>query len=616
MRTPFPLRPTLWLAVVLAALALMYLPTMLRQPAGGENPYMDDVGEAQVALNTWGTMHHTGYPLWTLFGNGFVSALRAVGVSASVAPSLYGMIWGGVALICFFKLTLMLSKNAIMAAALTFALGLTRTIWFHNVVPEVYSASFAAQMGLIMVAVWRPITNPRRRVLILALIGGAAVAHHRMVIFLAPGLLYAIWPELWAAFRREPRRTLISLGMALPVGLIGFLPYLYLPVRAAAGAAWVYGDPSTLPGFWHEFTGAEAAFLMRFPADLASLLADVGDTLRIIGAELTPLGAIFGGGMLVIGLRRREGRVLAISAAGYLIWLAALHRVVMPEAVAMPVIAVLVAALALIPPLPLRLDVRPLIGMALAVGIYITPTRPAAFVSALTGDPYGVQAIAAAREIPRTGQPVLMLAWGPRHTAVAFSKYVTGENADLELVWHKADFPALLDAGKALYTLRDTFYRFPLAWWDSVLGRAYLRVEGDGVVAILRKPIESNPGALPVAGGVTLAGEVVCQRAGQLHLRLIWVAEGVPNADYSVFVHLLGPEGDSPLAQADSSAPVFGWYPTSRWADREQVSDEYRIGLVEGAARLRFGLYRQPTPGQFENFTADTRQIAQIGPCE
>ncbi len=614
-RMPTLLRPTVWIGVVLTALALMSLPTLLDQPAGGENPYMDDVGEAQVALNVWGTMHHTGYPLWTMLGNMTVSALRAVGVGAEVAPSLYGMLWGGAALFGFFLLIFFLSKNAVLAAALTFLLGLTRTVWFHNVVPEVYSASFAAQIGLILVAVWRPLTDPRRRVLLLALIGGAAVAHHRMVIFLTPGLIYAIWPEWWAAFRREPCRTLFALIMAFPVGLVGFLPYLYLPLRAAAGAAWVYGDPSTWAGFWHEFTGAEAAFLMRLPSDFAALLADVADTARILGAELTPIGALILTLVALIGVRRREGRVLILCAAGYLIWLAALHRVVMPEAVAMPVIAVLVASIALLPAPP-RLDWRPIAVMGLAVGVYLTPPRPADFVSALTKDPHGVEAVASAREIPRIGEPVLMLPWGPRHTAVAFSKYVTGENADLGLVTHKADFPALIRSGKALYTLRDTFYRFPLSWWDSVLGRAYLRGEGGGVIQIRTAPVRADSAARPVATGIRLDRQVACQRAGVISLRLLWSAEGIPPTDYSVFVHLLGPEGDSPLAQADSSAPVYGWYPTSRWGDGEQVSDDYRIGLVAGAARLRFGLYTQPTPGQFVNYPADTVPIDQIPPCE
>lgn len=354
---------------------------------------------------------------------------------------------------------------------------------------------------------------------------------------------------------------------------------------------------------------------MRLPADLGALVADIANTARIIGAELTPLGAALLALIAVLGLRRREGRVLWFCAAAYLVWLAALHRVVMPEAVAMPVIAVLVACVALLPAPP-RLDWRPLGVMILAVGVYLTPTRPAEFVSALTNDPYGEQAIAAATDIPRIGEPVLMLPWGPRHTAVAFSKYVTGQNADLGLVTHKADFPALIRQGKALYTLRDTFYRFPLEWWDSVLGRAYLRGESGGVIRILTEPVRVGLMAFPVAPEISLGGQVVCQRAGVIYLRLIWAAEGKPTANYSVFIHLLGPEGDSPLAQADSSAPVYGWYPTTHWEDGEQVSDEYQIGLVAGAARLRFGLYTQPTPGQFVNYPADTLLIDAISPCE
>jgi hypothetical protein len=77
------------------------------------------------------------------------------------------------------------------------------------------------------------------------------VAHHRAAITLIPALLYAVWPDFLAQRRRLPRMLLISLGL----GLMGLLPYLYLPLRA--GADWVYGTPGTWAGFWEQFLAAE-----------------------------------------------------------------------------------------------------------------------------------------------------------------------------------------------------------------------------------------------------------------------------------------------------------------------------------------------------------------------
>src|SRR5207244_3734900 len=132
-----------------------------------------------------------------------------------------------------------------IAAATTLLLGLARSIWIHNVISEVYSMSFAFEVILLAIALWGPITeqNVRARIWLLALVGGLGVAHHRMVIFMAPGLLLAVWPCLRAQFAANRRRAAITVGGATLIGLIGFVPYIYLPARALAHADWVYGDP-------------------------------------------------------------------------------------------------------------------------------------------------------------------------------------------------------------------------------------------------------------------------------------------------------------------------------------------------------------------------------------
>ncbi|MCC7208848.1 MAG: DUF2723 domain-containing protein, partial [Anaerolineae bacterium] len=265
------------LALTLLALVLIYAPTLLTHPGSGENPYMDDVGEIQVALNVWGTIHLTGYPLYTMLGSAAVAVMRAVGVAPILAPVLYSLGWGLIVLSLFYLLVLRLTGRVSLAVAGTLILGLVRSVWIHNVIAEVYSMTLAIQIMLLILALWSPVTvsNARNRVLWMALVGGVGVAHHRMIAFMAPGLLLAVAPG-WFALRPTRRIVVTSLA-AVPLALIGFLPYLYLPARALAGGIWIYGDPSTLAGLWHEFSGAEVAYLMRLPADAAALL---GDALR------------------------------------------------------------------------------------------------------------------------------------------------------------------------------------------------------------------------------------------------------------------------------------------------------------------------------------------------
>ena len=74
-----------------------------------------------------------------------------------------------------------------------------------------------------------------------------------------------------------------------------------------------------------------------------------------------------------------------------------------------------------------------------------------------------------------------------------------------------------------------------------------------------------------------------------------------------MFVHvsdkdaITGP--DDLIAQADRAAPVYGWYPTSRWTAGEIVRDEYVIDVPDGkdARTVAVGLYTQDASGAFQN---------------
>ena len=57
------------------------------------NPFFIDVGNVQNALNLWGTVHSSGYALFSLVGALFATGVRGIGVAPAAAVSLFSMVW-------------------------------------------------------------------------------------------------------------------------------------------------------------------------------------------------------------------------------------------------------------------------------------------------------------------------------------------------------------------------------------------------------------------------------------------------------------------------------------------------------------------------------------------
>jgi hypothetical protein len=187
MLTHLPAPPrTLIIILVLLTLGGLYAATLQTHISGSfqestessilKNEYIKDVAEIQVALNVWGTIHHTGYPLFAILGNLFTLPLRTLGIDPATAASLYATTWGVIMLGSFGLLIWRLTGESLLAALGVVLLGLVRSIWIHHVIAEVYSMSLAIMMLMLMIALWPASWNGKwsvqRRVLWLVLLGG------------------------------------------------------------------------------------------------------------------------------------------------------------------------------------------------------------------------------------------------------------------------------------------------------------------------------------------------------------------------------------------------------------------------------------------------------------
>lgn len=84
-----------------------------------------------------------------------------------------------------------------------------------------------------------------------------------------------------------------------------------------------------------------------------------------------------------------------------------------------------------------------------------------------------------------------------------------------------------------------------------------------------------------------------------IRLSLVWQAVGETDQDYTVFVHLVGPDGQ--LVGQKDNPPRRGTHPTSSWLRGEYIADEYVVPvpntLAPGAYSVYVGMY-DPNSGQ------------------
>ena len=146
-------RPALarWIVCGLAALALggLYAATLQTHISGSfsetspqnilYNEYIKDVAEIQVALNVWGTIHHTGYPLFAILGNLFTLPLRVLGVEPAAAASLYAVAWG-MLLLGGFALLVWRLTGRVALAVISAALGTRKMMPIDSSKPAAFEA--------------------------------------------------------------------------------------------------------------------------------------------------------------------------------------------------------------------------------------------------------------------------------------------------------------------------------------------------------------------------------------------------------------------------------------------------------------------------------------------
>jgi hypothetical protein len=603
--------------VAFAAVAAftIFLSTLQWDINGSQSPYATDVGEIQNTLPRWGTIHFTGYPLYTFTGSLFVTVLRVFGVQPAAGTSLFSALWGAIAVGLLTLLALTLDVPGPMAALGSLLVALSTSVWIDASLAEVHTVSMVFTGATLLMAFWFRWSGARNDLLGLTLAFTHGVVHQRALAFLAPAVILLIVPRARAVWRNR--------WLVLGIALLAPLTYLYLPLRAWQGNQWTFGRPGTWHGFWAMVLDTKAGRIVEVPPDLGQWLIRVQTTLELLNEDLPIfLIAIGLASLLVPALRSRKGESLGLALASlpYLalclvIWEGRVSDALL--AAKLPVIQLAGLGLALaageLNRRWARFRVSTTVVLTIAWATLFVAHRPT--VLAITRDPGAESVIATVEQVaPLADRPTTVMAlWGHDFWALAYAQAYRHQLPGLNLVDHNADFRAILKRGDRLLTLEKTFYQRSLSWWDDEVGRVHLTSVATGVIEIARTPsltpadVPAGP-HLDLGNGIRVLGaQLNRSRPDQLTLTVYWQAEQEPDKDYNVAVHLLAhdpPQGPGDiLAQADRQHPVGGWYPTSRWQAEEIVRDDYVIPVSAGTqpVAVRVGMYQVDPQGQFVN---------------
>lgn len=608
----------LWIVLPALIALLLYVSTAQLHINSSNHPYATDVGEIQNALPRWGTIHHSGYPLYTALGSAFVTGLRWIGIAPAAGASLFSAVFGAltIGLIAAFALEIGISGPSAALGAL--AVAVSTSIWVDASLAEVHTMTLALSVATLLFAVRFGRNGRTGDLYLLALFFTQAVAHQRSTILLAPAVLLLLWPHWRETLRHVPALLLIT--------LLAPLTYLYLPLRVWMGADWVFGAPGTWEGFWILFFDNRADRVFDVQNSMAAWLERLQTTTGILADDLLWPLLLLGllALLLMIGDKKRWRAGLALTfvwmlnfALTVLIWR---NRVVDAQLAAK--LPVLIAAGIGLAYLLDRLRGRSpqwgaVAGVALAAVLLFWGWQARAFTLTITRDDSVEPLIATLDRVEPFGdgrRTTLTMPWGRDYWAAAYAQTYRGQLDGLTLVDHNANPRALIARGDHLLAPLATFYVFPVAWWEEQLGgRLYLGTAAPEVVEMHPEPLV-RPQDVPAAVALDLENGIrlrdvraAWRNERQILVTVYWEALAPIAHDYSVAVHLVAqdpPAGpDDLLDQADNNHPVEGYYPTTQWQPGEIVRDHYLLTVPPGSnpVAVRVGMYRSDPEAGFLN---------------
>lgn len=334
-------------AAVLLGVAVLVLDVRTLAPS----ILWSDEAEFQLQTAVLGVPHQTGYPLYILMGKLWTLLIPLGSIAYRI--NLLSAVWGAITVLLVYLAIKRVTKARLAAFAAATALAVSPAFWQQSSIAGVrtFHTAFVALITLLSIGV----LQGQAPLEALALAVGLGLTHHRMTLFLLPGVAWVMLqaPQGWrSAVRRLPRLALLVLAPQVlylfPLlrgqwaSMNGFLSFALAtneaPTVLAKSQAEVVGQygNQVLPSLWRAFTPVG---LIIAVIGLATLFISARNEMRArraLGVYLAigiPVNVIFAGihftedpnkylthGLTLMAI------VLGIGLAHVPAWLARSHR--------------------------------------------------------------------------------------------------------------------------------------------------------------------------------------------------------------------------------------------------------------------------------------------------
>ncbi len=209
-----------------------------------------------TAAATLGIPHSPGYPLFTVLGHLFTK------IPISTIPwrvNLMSAIFSAASVFVIYLIILKLTKKPASPAggvvpALIGASILAFSYYFflQSLSADVLSLNnLLVGLEILILLIWYE-KREQKYLYLFALFFGLAFSNHQISFILLPAFIYLFWVTDKEIFLNW--QLLIKLAIFF---ILGLLPFIYLPIRAAQNPAYIWGEPNSFLGFLYMITRKE-----------------------------------------------------------------------------------------------------------------------------------------------------------------------------------------------------------------------------------------------------------------------------------------------------------------------------------------------------------------------
>ncbi len=232
---------------VFALVLVLYLKTLAPTVLYLQDPELLDAVMLQMQVSVLGIAHPTGYPTYLMLTHLFTYLPFG---DPAYRVNFGSAFYAALAVVAVYAAGLLLGRRVVAAATGALVFGLGTALWSQAVIAEVYTLNaLLVSVTIVVLLLWREHREDRYLLLSAFLVGLCLTNHLTSGLLLPAGLLFVALVD----WRRLVDFRLVLGGAGLFV--LGLVPYLYLPVRAAMDPPMEANNPTDFGRFWYVVSG-------------------------------------------------------------------------------------------------------------------------------------------------------------------------------------------------------------------------------------------------------------------------------------------------------------------------------------------------------------------------